>query len=99
MLAGALSLCPMLSFLDLHGNQIAAEGKLILRAAWCGEPLNLLLGEAGAGELRPFMRRRSRGRWMTRKRGIGRRKRRWKWRRKRTERERKKRDRHGLQSK
>jgi len=81
----------MLSFLVLHGNQIAAEGKLILRAAWSGEPLNLLLDEAGAGELRPFMRRRSRGRWMTRKRGIGR--------RKRTERERKKRDRHGLQSK
>jgi hypothetical protein len=46
-LAGVLPLCPMLSFLDLHGNQIAAERKLILKAAWSGEPLNLLLGEAG----------------------------------------------------
>jgi hypothetical protein len=50
---GGLPLCPMLSFLDLHGNQIAA--KLIFRAAWSGEPPNLLLGEAGAGELCPFM--------------------------------------------
>jgi hypothetical protein len=54
-LAGVLPLCPMLSFLDLHGNQIAAEAKLILRAAWSGEPLNLLLGEAGAGELCPLL--------------------------------------------
>ena len=44
---GGLPLCPMLSFLDLHGNQIAAEAKLIFRAAWSVEPLNLLLGEAG----------------------------------------------------
>ncbi len=51
-LAGVLPLCPRLSFLDLHGNQIAAEGKLILKAAWSGEPLNLLLGEAGGREPR-----------------------------------------------
>ena len=52
---GGLPLCPMLSFLDLHGNQIAAETKLILRAAWSGEPLNLLVGESAAGDLRRLM--------------------------------------------
>ncbi len=51
-LAGVLPLCPRLSFWDLHGNQIAAEGKLILKAAWSGEPLNLLLGEARGREPR-----------------------------------------------
>ena len=44
-----LPLCPMLPFLDLHGNQIGAEGKLILRATWSGQPLNMILGEAGGG--------------------------------------------------
>ncbi len=40
---------PNAVFLDLHGNQIGAEGKLILRAACSGKQLNLLLGEAGGG--------------------------------------------------
>ncbi len=48
-LARVPPLCPMLFFLNLHGNQIGAEGKLILRVVWSGklELLNLLLGEAG----------------------------------------------------